>query len=656
MRQGHAFLTRTACALALLLVVAASLQAASWKQIGGTGVAAGFAGPVGRPVEDAWFSANGRRLYAALQDGTLWVSEDAGLTWTRTASDPGEVRAALDPQQMGEGSALVLRNPYRAGVAYALGEHLYRSDDGGGVWTNLTSIGSDSVIGRWQAVLAISPTVPELIVVGNSMGLWKSYDAGTTWASLNAGLPNFPAARFHSGAAAASPTLESNQLGTLDLVRAANGSIWRASAIPDAGSAILHSEQARTQAVPPVAPEGYEVSHRVWRDGKPISGDLTECAGAPECASQSITALALNGRLWAGTSNGRIWVSSDAGTTWSLAWTDPGEDAIASLWADPDMPTTALALAGGRVLRSTNGGTAWFDIGADLPESEWTAVEGHPSAGTAFVAGPLGVYYSQVDLRQPGPAGAWTRISGNLPEGAIGDLALDPLRGRVYAALPGYGVYWTRTPHVEQALRVLSAADLAARPAAPGSLLTVLGARAMRVRADGRPAPILDSGTDSTQLQVPFAVEGRSLRLQLDSGGTSHVVDLPLQDVSPAVFVVSGEPLVLDAATGALVSWSRPARPGGSVLVMATGLGEVDPPWPAGVPSREIDPPRAVARVEASVGDLAVDVVGAHLAPGYVGIYVVEIAIPHDARPGGMNLYLQAEGKRSNEVDLIIGR
>ena len=656
MRQGHAFLTRAGWALALSLVAAMSLHAASWKQIGGTGIAAGFAGPVGRPVQDAWFSANGRRLYASLQDGTLWVSEDAGLTWTAGERDEGEFRATLDLQETAKGSALVFHNPYRSGVAYALGEHLYRSDDGGGEWTNLTAIGSESVIGRWQAVLAISPADPELIVVGNSMGLWKSFDAGTTWASLNAGLPNFPATRFHNESTATSPTLQSKQLGTLDLIRTARGAIWRASAVPQHGSAIPRSELPRSQAAPLLPPHGYEVSRRVWKDGKPISGDLTECGGQPECVSHSITALAFSGRLWAGTSNGRIWVSSDAGTTWSLAWTHPREDPVASLWANPGMPTTALALAGGRILRSTNGGTSWFDISANLPESDWTAVEGHPSAGTAFVSGPLGVYFSRVDLRQPGPAGAWTRISGNLPEAAVGDLALDPLRGRLYAALPGYGVYWTRTPHVEQALRVLSAADLKTRPAAPGSLLTVLGARAMSVRADGRPAPILDSGADRTQLQVPFAVGGRSLRLQLDSDGKSHVVDLPLQDVSPAVFVVSGEPLILDAGTGALVSWSHPARPGGNVLVMATGLGEVVPPWPAGVPSREIDPPRTVARVEATVGDTAVEVVGAHLAPGFVGIYVVEIAVPYDARPGGIRLSLQADGKRSNDVDLIIGR
>ena len=657
MRHGNAFPMRAAWALGVILVLAAgSAEGAGWKRVGGTGVVAGFAGPVGRPVQDAWFSADGNRLYASLQDGALWASDDAGLTWAPAERDQGVFRATLDPQDMGDGSAVMLPNPYRSGVAYALGEHLYRSDDAGGEWTNLTAIGGESVIGRWQAVLAISPRDPELIVVGNSMGLWKSYDAGATWASLNGGLPNFPSARFRSAGASASPTLQSGHLGMLDLVRTSGGPVWRASPSSLPASAIPGPERARAQQAPSLLPDGYDVSHRVWRNGEPISGDLTECAGTPACASHSITALASNGQLWAGTSNGRIWVSPDSGVSWSLSWTDPRGATVARLWADPDMPTTALALNGGRVLRSTNGGTSWFDISADLPESDWMAVQGHPSAGTAYVAGPLGVYFAQVDLRQPGPAGAWVRISQNLPSAEVGDLALEPLRGRLYVTLPGYGVYWMRTPQVERALRVLSAADLASRPAAPGSLLTVLGERATRVRAGGRPAPILDAGQGRTQVQVPFAVEGRSLRLQLDSDGTSRFVDLPLQDVSPAVFVVAGEPLILDAGTGALVSWNQPARPGGSVLVMATGLGEVKPPWPAGVPSRLTDPPRTVARVEASVGGTAAEVVSSHLAPGYVGIYLVEVAIPATATPGTVRLRLEADGMRSNEVGLIIGR
>lgn len=631
----------------VLAAVPAAQGAPSWSRLGGTGVAAGLAGPAGRPVEGAWFSADGRRLYAALEEGSLWASEDGGLTWIVAESDPLEPRAILDREDR-MGQAIVLRNPYRAGVSYALGEHLYRSEDGGGEWTNLTAVGGSSVIGKWQAVLAISPADPDLIVVGNSMGLWKSHDSGVSWASLNGRLPNFPEARFADFGASRTPRLQSKGLGSLDLVRTAAGAAWRVTpAAPTESSPRSQEVPGPSNGLPP----GYEAADPLWG-----AAQREECGTGSECGARRVTALASGGQLWAGTSDGRIWVSHDGGADWSLSWDDPHGAAVQGIWADPAMPRTALALSGSQVLRSTNGGTSWLDIGDGLPEAEWTAIAGHAAAATAYVAGPAGVYFARVDLHQPSPAGPWVRIGDGLPEAAVGDLALEPLRGRLYAAIAGHGVYWMRTPQVEQALRVVSAADLSQRPAAPGSLLTVLGARAVSVRADGLPAPVLDTADGRTQVQVPFAVEGRSLRLRLDARSSSQVVDMQLRRVSPAVFVVGGDPLILDAGTGALVGWSQPAAPGGSVLVMATGLGEVEPRWPAGLPSPESDPPSPVARIGARLGSVPAEVVSSYLASGYVGIYVVEVAIPRDAQPGAVELALEADGEPSNRVNLVIGR
>lgn len=623
-----------------------------WKRLGGTGVAAAFAGPAGSPVDSAWFSADGLRLYASLQHGGLWASDDLGLTWKPAEQEPLEPRAVTDPAPSA-GHLTVLRNPYRAGVAYALGEHLYRSDDGGREWTNLTATRGESVIGRWQSVLAISPLDPDVIVVGNSMGLWKSHDEGVTWSSLNPKLPNFPAARFIQNGASSHPALQTGALGRVDLMRTASGAIWRSD--PSSRNGPLFREEQPIEPELPL-PARYALTDRVWRDGKPISGALTHCAGDEGCSGHTISAFSAGGELWAGTSNGRIWVSANDGGNWRLSWSDPDGNPVASLWTDPELPSTALAIAGGRVLRSTNSGASWFDISSDLPASPWTVVVGHPSAGAVYVAGTQGVYFALADLDAPGPTGPWIKLSGDLPAPAATDLALDPLRGRLYVSLAGYGVYWTRTPHVERALRVLSAADLTVRPVAPGSLLTITGASAVRARAGGRPAPILNSDLGRTQLQVPFAVRGNSMRLRLEVPGNSHTLDLPLQRVSPAIFVVAGEPLVLDAGTGALIGWDRPAKAGGTVLVMATGLGEVDPPWPAGLPSPESDPPRTVAQVNATLAGLPAKVLAAHLAPGFVGIYLVEVQIPFGTHPGAVELAIEAEDRLSNAVPLVIGR
>ena len=649
---------RLTCALAALaLASTGTAEDLNWHHLGGSGVAAGLAGPAGGPVQDAWFSANGLTLYASLQGGGVWSSTDLGLSWERAADAAEDFPAALERASLADGSGIEVRNPYRAGVAYALGEHLYRSDDGGAEWTNLTAIDGGSVIGRWQSVLAISPTDADVIVVGNSMGLWKSHDAGVTWSSLNGKLPNFPDARFLDTVAATAPSLAAQRLGRLELIRTAAGRTWRATPEPQFGAhSIPPAERTDPSLTASLLPAGYAVSHRVWRDGEPISPSLTGCVPEAGCEGHAISAFAIGDKLWAGTSNGHIWVSPDDGASWERAWSDPWRTAVTSLWAGTGPRAAALAVAGGRVLRSTNDGTSWFDITSDLPTSDWSVVQGHPEASAVYVGGPLGIYFATIDLKQPGPGGSWSPITGDLPGNSVDDLALEPSRGRLYAAVPGLGVYWARAPQVDQALRALSSADLAGRPAAPGSLLTIIGAEALSARADGRPAPILDATQGRTQLQVPFAVEGNSLRLQLDGRDSSHVLDLPLARVSPAVFVVDGEPLILDAATGALVGWSSPAKAGGNVLVMMAGLGAVDPPWPAGTPSPSSAASRPVAKVSASLGGVPTAVASMQLAPGYIGMYLVELAIPTTAPEGEARLVIEADGRPSNAVGVVIGR
>ena len=646
------------CALAALALAATgAAEDLSWRRLGGSGVAAGLARPAGGSGHDVLLTANGRTLYASLQGSGIWASTDLGLSWERAESSTADFPAALESAREAGWSATVVRNPYRAGVAYALGEHLYRSDDGGGEWTNLTAIGGNSLIGRWQSALAISPTDAEVIVVGNSMGLWKSHDAGVTWSSLNSRLPNFPAARFLATSAATAPSLAAPQLGMLELIRTAAGRTWRASAGSQfAESGIPVAERTDPSITANLLPAGYAVSHRVWRDGRPISPSLTGCASEAGCPGQAISAFAFGNGLWAGTSNGNIWVSPDGGANWERVWSDPWGAAVTSLWVGAGAQAAALATAGGRIVRSTNGGRSWFDITSDLPDSSWEAVQGHSEASAVYVAGPLGIYFASVDLAQPGPAGSWSAITGDLPGGSVDDLAIEPSRGRLYAAVPGFGVYWANAPRLDQALRALSSADLAGRPAAPGSLLTIFGTEALSARAAGRPAPILEAARGRTQLQVPFAVDGESLRLQLDAGDTSHVLDLPLAQVSPAVFIVDGEPLILDAATGALVGWHRPAMAGGNVLVMMAGLGAVHPPWPAGMPSPNSVVARPVADVRARLGGVPAKVASMQLAPGYVGMYLVELAIPASAVPGEAQLVIEANGQPSNAVGLVIGR
>jgi uncharacterized protein (TIGR03437 family) len=59
--------------------------------------------------------------------------------------------------------------------------------------------------------------------------------------------------------------------------------------------------------------------------------------------------------------------------------------------------------------------------------------------------------------------------------------------------------------------------------------------------------------------------------------------------------------------------------------------------------------------VTATLDGSPANVAAAHLAPGFVGIYLVEVEIPSGANPGAVQLAIQADGRPSNAVKLAVG-
>ena len=75
---------------------------------------------------------------------------------------------------------------------------------------------------------------------------------------------------------------------------------------------------------------------------------------------------------------------------------------------------------------------------------------------------------------------------------------------------------------------------------------------------------------------------------------------LALAATSPGILVApDGAPILLDATTGMLLDASNPAHSRARLEIVATGLGRVNPDWPAGKPAPADDPPTVVAPVTA---------------------------------------------------------
>jgi len=201
----------------------------------------------------------------------------------------------------------------------------------------------------------------------------------------------------------------------------------------------------------------------------------------------------------------------------------------------------------------------------------------------------------------------------------------------------------------------VNAADFSTRAAAPGSLVSVMGGRVSAANAGALSFPVLAASEGESQIQVPFETSAATLSLALDTAAGRFTLGLPVQAVSPAIFVNrDGSPMILDADSGLVLDGRSAAHSGSRLQILATGLGKVRPDWPTGMPAPLENPPAVAATVKAYLDRVPVQVTQAALAPGYIGFYLIEVQLPVLVNAGPAELYIAADGQESNRVQVVL--
>jgi uncharacterized protein (TIGR03437 family) len=507
----------------------------------------------------------------------------------------------------------------RDGRTYALGANVYASEDGGRTWIDLTGYNNRSVIGAGEHDLAVSPRDPQLIVVANDFGVWRSNDGGLSWSGLNENLPNLAVREIVSA---------SSSLAAMQLAVSGMGAVE-----PDAA----------TQS---------------WRISSPIQPGSEERARVSAAIGTHITALTGSGDTWyAGSADGRLWVSIDRRATWTASPLQ-ANGPIERLYSDPDAPRIAFAAAAGtgaHIFRTINSGLFWDDITGGLAGTAAHGVAVDRVGGAVYVATDRGLFLSRMDVNVLGAVSAWTRVRIGVSEAKATDVKLDTVAGQLFVAFDGYGVYTAAAPHAAETIRLVNAADMTQRAAAPGSLYSVLGAQIQSARAGGMLFPVLAASAGASQIQVPFEIAASQVNLTIQRSAGPLTLGLAIKPVSPAIFLDrDGAPMLLDAENGLMLDANTTAHGRSRMQVLATGLGKVNPAWPSGVPAPSQNPPAVAANVAAFLNGNPVQVTKATLAPGYVGLYLVEIQLPAVLDSGTAELYLSADGQESNRVRVSV--
>jgi uncharacterized protein (TIGR03437 family) len=610
--------------LALAAVAAAQTTgqtAPAWRKVGGAAIDLSLASPATGPVDRVWFSPGGI-LFARTASGRIFRTADFEL-WAPAPPDT-EIPAAAGAAvvRLPEPGAQTLTAPGDNGAVFGLGRQVSRSQDGGRTWANLTGYHGRSVIGVAQHSVAVSPAVPNQIVIANDYGVWRTLDGGATWSGLNLQLPNLRVQRIVSTPTGVAGTrIAAEGWGELELSPGA--AVWEVSTATDVAA---------------IAAARQRYSAQLGTDIRAVAASKTT--------------------VYAGSADGRIWVSHDGGKTFTdLPHATGG--AVESIFADPSEPTVAVAAIAGsgpHVLRTVSSGRVWDALdSSSLPAVPAHGITADRASGSIYVATDRGVFYGQADLENASLATVtWQNLTAALPQTPATDVRLDPAGVQLYISLDGYGLWAAMAPHIRRSWRIVDAADSLARPAAPGSLLSVLGAN-VRAASDGNLRyPVLMASENGSQIQVPFDVTGSSVALALETAAGRLNANVPVQPVSPGILLGAGSvPMLYDADTNLPLDLRNAAHSNGRVAVLATGLGRVQPDWPAGVPAPE-NAPAVVAPVQAFLDGAAIQVTRATLAPGHIGFYLVELQLPSIINSGISELHLNVDGRESNHVPVWI--
>jgi uncharacterized protein (TIGR03437 family) len=596
-----------------------------WRHVGNSAIELALPSPASGPVARVWYSPDGSRLYTRTAAGSVFETSDFEK-WRPSpavppAAPPDAVAASVPGGTRGVRPALADERRL-----YAFGEQVFRSDDGGISWTDLTGFHARSILGGAVIDLAASPLDVDELAVANDAGIWRSLDGGASWTGLNETLPNLPARQILA--------LPHDTAG-LRLLTGALGVIEWAP-----------GERAAWRRIDDPAADQDAAARR----------QFSQTLRAP------ITALATAGDfVYAGSADGRLWVSADRGRNWNAP---PPADRgpVEAIFVDPSEPRHALAAlganplgaAGQHVLRTINAGLFWDDLTADLAETPAHGITADRPSGTVYVATGRGVFMARADLNAATPANPWIALNG-LPAAPALDVKLDAGGDQLFVAIQGYGVYAALAPHRLGSPRLVNAADFSQRAAAPGSLLSVLGVRIRTARAGDMDLPVLAASDTESQIQVPFNARGSSLAMALETSAGTVRLAVPVESVSPAIFVDrDGTPLVLNADTGVLLDAMNVAHSNSRLQILATGLGAVQPDWPAGMPGPLENPPRVVAHIQAYLDRAPVEVTRAVLAPGYTGLYLIEVQLPALVNAGPAEFYIASDTQQSNRVRVWI--
>lgn len=462
--------------------------------------------------------SNPQALYATFTNSSsnqtygVYKSTNGGTNWETVATPMDAISGSTHLGSQGWYNNVLTVDPTNANIVYAGGINLYKSTNAGSSWTMLSNWYSGAGYPYVHADQHALVWAGGALYIGNDGGMFRTTNGGTSFTELNNNLATIqfysgavhPASDIYYGGTQDNGTLKSGSLPNwamvfggdgghtavdfntpatvyteyvyLNIQKSTNSGVnWTKTmtGIPQSGVGQFDGTSDRVLFIAPITMDPVNPlrlaagTYRVFyttnggTNWSAISSDLTgDGAGSVGQAGSTISAIGIaqtsSQVIYVGTSGSvaasRIQVTTNSGTSWTNSTASPLPNRyVTRIIVDPGNADNAWALysgfntntpaAPGHVFRTTNRGGAWTNVSGNLPDIPVNAGVVNPANINNLIVGTdLGIF----ETTNGGTT--WTQQNTGLANVAVADLDLRAGDRILFAATHGRGMFKTTGP------------------------------------------------------------------------------------------------------------------------------------------------------------------------------------------------------------------
>lgn len=159
------------------------------------------------------------------------------------------------------------------------------------------------------------------------------------------------------------------------------------------------------------------------------------------------------------------------------------------------------------------------------------------------------------------------------------------------------------------------------------------------VTANSSAIPLIHVSSNRIDAQLPYEISGAANLAVTGPGGASTPFRFNAEPTALAIFQNgsvgdASQPLIYRASNNALVTFANPIKPGDTLVILATGLGQTSPPAVSGAAATADPLETTVSIPSISLGGAPLTVNFAGLTPGMVGLYQINAVVPGNVPTG----------------------